>query len=200
MGAHRLLLLDSYGSHLIKEFIEYYKEKNIHLLAIPPYISYFLQSLNIVLFQPFKHYHRQAIKMAMRTGCINFNTIKFLHALHQIRIAIFKSLSILSGQAKTGLIPYNPKVILTRLRRQTAMVCPSTPPPIILQPPRPRPTVPRTPDIPRSLQITINRVRSFIIKQPNRVRNPLLILYKSTKKNTILYLLVKKDLYKALKN
>ena len=42
MGAHRLLLLDSYGSHLIKEFVEYCKEKNIYLLAIPPYISHFL--------------------------------------------------------------------------------------------------------------------------------------------------------------
>ena len=50
MGAHWLLLLDGYGLHLIKEFIEYYKEKNIYLLAIPPYISYFLQPLNIILF------------------------------------------------------------------------------------------------------------------------------------------------------
>jgi hypothetical protein len=57
------------------------------------------------------------------------NTIKFLHALHQICTATFKSLSILLGWAKTGLIPYNPKVILTRLRRQTAMVRPFTPPP-----------------------------------------------------------------------
>ena len=36
----------------------------------------------------------------------------------------------------------------------------------------------------------INWVYSFIIKQPNRERNPLLMLYKSTRKNTVLYLLV----------
>jgi len=82
MGAHRLLLLDGHGSHLIKEFTEYYKEKNIHLLAIPPHISHFLQPLNVVLFQPFKHHHKLAVEMAMRTGCINFNTVEFLHALH----------------------------------------------------------------------------------------------------------------------
>jgi len=56
--------------------------------------------------------------MAVRTGCINFNTIEFLHALHQIRTTTFKSLSILSGWAKTGLIPYNPEVVLTRLRQR----------------------------------------------------------------------------------
>ena len=50
MGAHRLLLLDGYGSHLTKEFAEYCEEKNIHLLAIPPHISHFLQPLNIILF------------------------------------------------------------------------------------------------------------------------------------------------------
>ena len=97
MGTHRLLLLDGHGLHLIKEFAEYYKEKNIYLLAIPPHISHFLQPLNIILFQPFKHYHKLAIKMAVQIGYINFNTIKFLHALHQIYTATFKSLSILSG-------------------------------------------------------------------------------------------------------
>ena len=97
MGAYWLLLLDGYGLHLIKEFAEYYKEKNIHLLAIPPHTSHFLQPLNVVLFQPFKHYHKLAVKMAVRTGCTNFNTIKFLYALHQIYTAIFKSLFILLG-------------------------------------------------------------------------------------------------------
>jgi hypothetical protein len=42
IGAHQLLLLDSYGLHLTKEFAEYYEEKNIYLLAIPPHISHFL--------------------------------------------------------------------------------------------------------------------------------------------------------------
>ena len=190
-----MLLLNSYSSHLTKEFAEYCEEKNIHLLAIPPHTSHFLQPLDVVLFQPFKHHHRLAVEMAVRTGCTNFNTVEFLHALHQIRTATFKSSSILSGWAKTGLIPYNPEVVLTRLRRQTAVVRPSTPPPTTLQPPRPRPTVPRTPDTPRSLQITINRVRSFIIEQPNRVRNPLLMLCKSARKNAVLRSLAEEDLH-----
>ncbi|OCK92147.1 uncharacterized protein K441DRAFT_727123, partial [Cenococcum geophilum 1.58] len=54
--------------------------------------------------------------MAVQTGYTNFNTVKFLYALHQICITIFKSLSILLGWVKTGLIPYNPEVVLTRLR------------------------------------------------------------------------------------
>ena len=128
--------------------------------------------------------------MAVRIGCTNFNTIEFLHALHQIRTATFKPSSILSGWVKIGLIPYNLEIILTRLRRQTAVVRPSTPPPTTLQPPRPQPTAPRTPDTPRSLQIMINQVHSFIIKQPNRERNHILMLCKSARKNTVLRSLV----------
>ena len=116
-GVHRLLLLDGHSSHLIIEFAEYYEQRNIHLFAIPAHISHFLQPLNVILFQPFKHQHRQAVEMAVRTGCINFNIIKFLHALHGIRIATFKQSSITSGWEKTGLILYNPKLILTKLRR-----------------------------------------------------------------------------------
>jgi len=133
--------------------------------------------------------------MAVRTGCTNFNTIELLHALHQIRTATFKSSSILSGWVKTGLIPYNPEVILTRLRRQTAVVRPSTPPPTTPQPPRPQPTAPRTPDTPRSLQIMINQVHSFIIRQPNRERNHILMLCKSARKNAVLCSLVEEDLH-----
>jgi len=59
--------------------------------------------------------------MAMRTGCINFNIIKFLYTLHRIYIAIFKQSAITLGWGKTGLILYNPKLILTKLRRQTAV-------------------------------------------------------------------------------
>ena len=116
-GVYRLLLLNGYSLHLIIEFTKYYKRRNIHLFAILAHISHFLQPLNIILFQPFKYYHRQAIKMAMRTGCTNFNIIEFLHALYRMRMAIFKQSSITSGQEKTSLILYNPELILTKLRR-----------------------------------------------------------------------------------
>jgi len=75
------------------------------------------------------------------------------------------------------------------------VVRPSTPLPATLQPPRPRPTAPQIPNLPRSLQITINWVHSFIIKQPNRERNYLLMLCKSARKNAMLYLLAEEDLH-----
>jgi len=160
-GVHRLLLLNGHGSHLTIEFAEYCEQRNIHLFAIPAHTSHFLQPLNIVLFQPFKHHHRQAVEMAVRTGCINFNIIEFLHALHGMRMATFKQLSITSGWEKTGLIPYNPELVLTKLRRQTAVTHLPTPPPL----PQPR-QPPCTPDTPRSLKKCIDGVYHYIRDMP----------------------------------
>jgi hypothetical protein len=147
-----LLLLDGHGLHLTMELAQYCKERNIYLLALPAHTSHFLQPLNVVLFQPYKHYHRHTVEMAVRTGCTNFNTIKFLHALHHIWVATFKPTSIKSAWEKTGLIPYNPELVLTKLRRQTAVVRPSTPlptTPIVQLPLQPAPL--RTPTTPRSV-------------------------------------------------
>jgi hypothetical protein len=58
------------------ELVEFCELKSIILFSLPPRSSHFLQPLNVMLFQLFKHYHRQTIEMAMRTGCTNFNIIE----------------------------------------------------------------------------------------------------------------------------
>jgi DDE superfamily endonuclease len=94
VGIYQLLLLNRYGSHLTKEFAEYCDKNRIILFAIPPYISHFLQPLDIILFQPFKNNHCKAVKMATQTGCTDFNKVEFLYYLKSIRDATFKALSI----------------------------------------------------------------------------------------------------------
>lgn len=195
MYTHRLLVLDGHQSHLTKEFVGYCDEQRIHLLAIPPHTSHLLQPLDVVLFQPFKHYHRQAVEMAVQTGCTNFNTVEFLHALRGVRTATFKESSIKSGWAKTVLIPYNPELVLTRQRRQTAVVRPATPPP----PTAPRLRAPpRTPETPRRLKQTVARVHSFIQNLPQEhqaQKNRSFRIVKSARKNATLRQLVERDLH-----
>jgi hypothetical protein len=184
--------LDGHGSHLTVELVEFCEQRNIILFSLPPHSSHFLQPLNIVLFQPFKHYHRQAVEMAMRTGCTNFNIIEFLHALHGIRMATFKQSSILSGWEKAGLIPYNPELVLSKLRTQNAAPeRPPTPPPSTQQPHQP----PHTPDTPCSIKEYINAVYYYIHDMPQgRIKNRLLFICKSTRKNATLRALAEQDL------
>jgi hypothetical protein len=46
----RMLIFDGFGSHLVFDFIEYCWNNDIISLCLPPYIIYFIQSFDIILF------------------------------------------------------------------------------------------------------------------------------------------------------
>ena len=72
------------------------------------------------------HYHAEVIDHAMRTGCYDFSKIEFLSALRSIRQQAFKPTTIVSAFRKTGLIPWNPDLVLSSL--QESQIClPSRP-------------------------------------------------------------------------
>jgi hypothetical protein len=48
---YRLLILDGYGSHLTMAFINYCDYNRILLMVLPPYSTYMLQPLDVVLFK-----------------------------------------------------------------------------------------------------------------------------------------------------
>ena len=60
----------------------------------------------------------------MRTGCTNFNKVEFLHAIKSIREKTFKGKSIRAGFRETGLIPYNPEIVIKKMRQQTSAANP----------------------------------------------------------------------------
>jgi hypothetical protein len=46
------LILDSHGSHITMDFINYCNQNKILLAMLPPYLTYTLQPLNVVMFKP----------------------------------------------------------------------------------------------------------------------------------------------------
>jgi hypothetical protein len=124
VGAYRLLIFDGYGSHLTKEFIDYADDHQIICYSLPPHTSHNLQPCDVVISQPFKH-HKQAVERATHTGCTDFNKVEFLNAIHSIRLATFKKQTILASWREAGLWPYNPDVVLQKIRPTR----PATPPP-----------------------------------------------------------------------
>jgi len=115
LGAWRLLLLDGHNSHCTREFIEFCDNRKIILFCLPSHCTHLLQPLDVVVFQPYKHYHSEAIEIASRTGCFEFDKIEFLTAMDSIRRQTFKPTTILSAFRETGLIPFNPSTVLDKL-------------------------------------------------------------------------------------
>ncbi|ODO00237.1 hypothetical protein I350_06866 [Cryptococcus amylolentus CBS 6273] len=72
-------------------------------------------SLDLHVFQPYKHWHRKVISEAARLGCINFDKTEFMAALHGFQTKAFKSGTIKHAFKMAGLVPYDPCAVLKRL-------------------------------------------------------------------------------------
>ena len=117
-GLWRMLIFDGYDSHCTREFLTFCEEYRILPWCLPPHTSHLMQPLDVVLFQPFKHFHQQAVDAACITGCTDFNKVKFLAVIEEIRRRTFKISSVQSAFRKTGLYPYNPEEVLSVVRAE----------------------------------------------------------------------------------
>ena len=117
-GAHQLLLLDGYRSHCMYEFLDHCEKNKIVLFCLPPYATHLLQPLDITVFQPYEHWHTEAVDTAACTGCVDFNKLEFLEALGLICQKALKPSTILSAFRETGLIPYRSKKVVDRLQEK----------------------------------------------------------------------------------
>ena len=108
----RLLILDGHGSHHTIEFIQYCEAHDIIPFGMPPNLTHLLQPLDVVVFQPLKHYHAKALDVMVRDGIVNITKIEFLSCIQEVRRQAFKQSKILSAFQKTGIWPFNPHLVL----------------------------------------------------------------------------------------
>src|SRR2546421_1481481 len=72
-GAVRMLLFDGFDSHCTKEFLEVLEDNKVIPYRLPPHATHLLQPLDVGVFQPYKHWHAEAVDDATRSGCTSFN-------------------------------------------------------------------------------------------------------------------------------
>lgn len=149
-GSKRLLLLDGYGSHHTLEFLEFCSKNSIIPFGLPAHTTHLLQPLDVVVFQPYKHYHAKALDLLVREGIEEITKLEFLSVIEDIRSKTFKSATIISSFKRTGIYPLNASVVLSKIsqRHQQALrALPSSPthtpeplssPPTISTPVRPK--------------------------------------------------------------
>jgi hypothetical protein len=116
-GKWRMLIMDGYGSHDTFEFLEYCEYYNIIPFTFPSHSTHLLQPLDVCVFQPAKHYHSEAVNQAISTGDVSFSKVEFLAAFSSFRRQAFKRSTILSAWRHTGLIPFDPEVVLEKVRQ-----------------------------------------------------------------------------------
>ena len=69
----KVLLLDSHTSHTTSQFTILANENNILIYAFPSHLTHILQPLDVGIFQPYKHWHREAVHLAIRSLDLDYN-------------------------------------------------------------------------------------------------------------------------------
>ena len=127
ISSKRLLIVDGHGSHHTIEFIKYCEEHNIIPFGMPPHLTHILQPLNVVVFQPLKHYHAKALDLMVRDGVTSITKLEFLSCIEGVRNQAFKKSTILSAFLKTGISPFNPQPVIQMLKMRAPVRTPSPP-------------------------------------------------------------------------
>jgi hypothetical protein len=113
-----MLVIDSYGSHLTIEFVDYCYRPNVKIsvFLLLAHLTHILQPLDIRVFQSFKYYHQEMLKESIQYRGLDYKRADFLASFQRMRDLTFKKLIILSAFAKSSLYPFNPSVVLAKLK------------------------------------------------------------------------------------
>ncbi len=113
--AWRMLVMNDYESHHTREFLFYCEDHKIIFFDLSSHTTYLLQSLNVCVFQPLKHWHSKMINRAVQMSDEIFSKVEFLAAFNEFRIKVFKESIIWSAWKHTDLISFDSKIVLNKV-------------------------------------------------------------------------------------
>jgi hypothetical protein len=143
IGKYRMLLFDGHGSHLTQEFIDFCWDHHIRPFQLPPHTTHLLQPLHVGVFQSLKHNFKKEVRKEVFQGAREISKTDFFSFFQRFHDKTFKNARIhKSAFRKTGLIPYNPTLVLEKMKEYQATRPP--PPPLPVQPPS-SPPLPSSP-------------------------------------------------------
>ncbi|EED14599.1 conserved hypothetical protein [Talaromyces stipitatus ATCC 10500] len=114
-GDWRLLLMDNHTTHLTMQFVEYCEIFHIRPFRFPAHSTHFLQPLDGVPFQQYKHVHGRVVNKVARLAGFDFDKNDFFEELHDIRLKTFTNRTIRNGWRERGIWPINPSLILDKM-------------------------------------------------------------------------------------
>ena len=104
----QLLILDGHGSHEVLELLEKAREKDIHILALPPHTTHALQPLDKVVFGPFKRaYRRVCTEYLSERSAHTVNKISWPGLLRKTWQETMGADLIRKAFEATGIVPFN---------------------------------------------------------------------------------------------
>ncbi len=113
----KMLIWNKYNSHTDYAVIDWCWKHHIVSVTLSLHSTHLIQSLHVICFQSFKHYHQQALDQSFWLDVYDFNQLNFIAAFNEMHANTFKSFIIISSFMKADLILYNFEKVLTSLHK-----------------------------------------------------------------------------------
>ena len=97
------------------QFIEYCEAHKIIPLCLPPHSTHLLQPLDVGIFSPLSKAYRKRLHDFAFYGAINITKPTFLEYYQAARDEAISSTNMASAWRATGLLLFNPLVILKKI-------------------------------------------------------------------------------------
>lgn len=116
-GRYRILIFDGHGSHIIREFLDYYWKHRIRPFKLPVHTTHLLQPLDVAVFQALKHWFQVELRREIFMGTETMDKKAFFAIFQRFWDKVFNSRTIARNSfKKTGLIPLEPEVVLSKMK------------------------------------------------------------------------------------
>ena len=114
----RLLFVDGHGSHVTLKFLEWAQAHKILVAVYPPHSTHRLQPLDVGCFAPLATYYSQLLDRQTRLseGQTRMTKRDFFRCFYPAWQEAFTAKTVSSSWCKTGLIPFNPGLVLNKLQ------------------------------------------------------------------------------------
>ena len=115
-----LLIIDDFESHMIFFFLKLIIVNNIKLFKLSSHFTHLTQSLNVGVFQSYKHNHDEAIDRAVRQDDVKFSRLNFLATFQNFRNETFKSQLIRHSFRRTNIASFDLSVVIDSMKSKRA--------------------------------------------------------------------------------
>jgi hypothetical protein len=112
----KLMLMNNHESHIISEFIALANENHIRSFSLIFHLTHCMQSLDVEVFQFYKHWHDQIIQKTVVTSFVKYSIEQFLNDLTKIRNNTFKASIIRHAFEKSGMWSVSEKQCIKQLK------------------------------------------------------------------------------------
>src|SRR4051794_32409664 len=124
-----MLVLDGHKSHVSAKFEDYCKRNCIITLCLPSHSSHLTQPLDVGCFSALKRAYSHELEDLIKAYVTHITKLEFFTAFKSAHFKAITSDNVKAGFRGSGLVPYDPQAVLSRLDVKLRTPTPTGPPP-----------------------------------------------------------------------